>query len=353
MRIPLTTTVRGRAPLRLGLAGGGTDVSPYTDTFGGRILNATIDKYAYAYAERIGDGVEFHSPDRQTAGRADIDDLDSLLEGFGLHVATYKRMMAEFNDGERIPIRLSTQVDAPPGSGLGSSSTLVVALVTALAELLQASLGRYEIARLAWEIEREDLGLAGGWQDQYAATFGGFNYMESRPGGRIVVNPLRVRREVMAELEASLLLYFGGVSRSSAAVIAEQQRNIVHGDSNALEATHMLKAEAETMKDLLLIGDLPGLANTMRATWEAKKRLASQISTPAIEKAYSVADAHGMLAGKVSGAGGGGFILLLVDPARRFEMARSLELECGGQVMTCHFTEHGAESWRAPERRAA
>lgn len=344
-----TATVRGRAPLRLGLAGGGTDVSPYSDTYGGRILNATIDKYAYAYATLIDTGVEFHSPDRQTAGEADIDDIDSLLDGFGLHVAAYKRMMDEFNGGVRLPVRLSTQVDAPPGSGLGSSSTLVVALVTALAELLQASLGQYEIARLAWEIEREDLALAGGWQDQYAATFGGFNYMESRPGGRIVVNPLRVRRAVMTELEASLLLYFGGVSRSSAAVIAEQQRNIVSGDNAAIEATHVLKAEAEAMKDHLLVGDLPALAATMRGTWEAKKRLASQISTPAIEKAYGIADEHGMLAGKVSGAGGGGFIMLLVDPARRFELARSLESECGGQVMTCHFTKHGAESWRAPE----
>jgi D-glycero-alpha-D-manno-heptose-7-phosphate kinase len=347
------TIIRGRAPLRLGLAGGGTDVSPYCDEFGGRILNATIDKYAYAYVEQIPDGVEFTSPDRECSGRAEIYDVDALLDDFSLHVAVYQRVMKEFNGGERVPLRLSTQVDAPPGSGLGSSSTLVVAMVTAMCELLKVSLSQYDTARLAWEIERVDLGLAGGWQDQYAATFGGFNYMESRPGGRVIVNPLRVRREVSSELEASLLLYFGGVSRRSADVIAEQQQNVVTGDADALDGTHALRQEAEVMKDRLLMGDIAGFAQSMHIGWAAKKRLATQITSPAIEQAYMVAAAHGMVAGKVSGAGGGGFMMLVVDPERRLEVSRSLERECGGTVMTCHFTERGAETWRVPGLRAS
>jgi len=347
------TMIRGRAPLRLGLAGGGTDVSPYCDDFGGRILNATIDKYAYAYVEEIPDGVEFTSPDRECSGRADTYEVDSLLDEFSLHVAVYQRMMKEFNSGEHLPLRLSTQVDAPPGSGLGSSSTLVVAMVSAMCELLHVSLSQYDTARLAWEVERVDLGLAGGWQDQYAATFGGFNYMESRPGGRVIVNPLRVRREVSSELEASLLLYFGGVSRKSAEVIAEQQRKVVDRDAEALEGTHALRLEAEVMKDRLLTGDIPGFAQSLYNGWAAKKKLATKVTNPAIEQAYAVAEAHGMIAGKVSGAGGGGFMMLIVDPERRLEVLRSLERECGGTVATCHFTEHGAEAWRVPRPAAS
>lgn len=342
--------LRSRAPLRLGMAGGGTDVPPYTDEYGGRILNATIDKYAYAYVQEIERGVEFLSPDRERTGQVDIAEMELLREDFGLHLAVYKRMMAEFNRGAYVPIRLATQVDAPPGSGLGSSSTLVVAMVGAVAELLHLSLGPYEVARIAWEVERVDLGLSGGWQDQYAATFGGFNYMESRPGGRIVVNPLRIRRDVIAELEASLLLYFGGVSRNSSEVIAEQQGHVVAGDQRALEATHMIRAEAEVMKDNLLVGDIQGLAKSLRDGWEAKKKLASRITTPEIELAYRTAEEHGMIAGKVSGAGGGGFMMLIVDPGRRLEVTKSLEKECGGTVMTCHFTERGAEVWRVPGR---
>lgn len=344
------TIHRGRAPLRLGLAGGGTDVDPYSSEYGGRVLNATIDKYAYAYAEAVTGDLEFYSPDRQRSGRAAPTDCAELRDDFGLHVAVYERMMSDFNGGNRIPIKLATQVDAPPGSGLGSSSALVVALITAVADLLNVALGPYELARLAWEIERVDLGMAGGWQDHYAAAFGGFNYIESRPGsGRIVVNPLRVRRGISSELEASLLLYFGGVSRNSADVIAEQQSNVLRGDNRALEATHAMRKEAEAMKDHLLTGDIEGVAASLREGWEAKKSIASTVTNPAIEDAYEVALEHGMLAGKVSGAGGGGFMMLIVDPTRRLELERSLTAECGGHIMTCHFTEYGAESWRVKQ----
>jgi D-glycero-alpha-D-manno-heptose-7-phosphate kinase len=346
------TVLRGRAPLRLGLGGGGTDVDPYSTEFGGRILNATIDRYAYAFVERgTGDTVAFRSPDRDRAGEANIYDLASLEEGFPLHVAVYRRVIAEFNGGAPFPLQLATQVDAPPGSGLGSSSALVVAMLLTTCELIGVSPGPYELARMAWEVERVELGLAGGWQDHYAAAFGGFNFMESRHNGEVVVNPLRIRREVIAELEASLLLYFGGVSRLSAEVIAEQQRNVVEGDEDALDATHAIRAEALEMKDLLVVGDIPGFADSLLRGWEAKKRLASRISNPTIERAYHVAESHGMVAGKVSGAGGGGFLMMIVDPRRRIEVAHTLERVCGGSVAPCLFTEGGAVTWRIPARK--
>jgi len=347
------TVLRGRAPLRLGLGGGGTDVEPYSREFGGRILNATIDRYAYAFAERgrgSRDAVAFRSPDRDRAGEAHIGDLASLEEDFPLHVAVYRRVITEFNGGSPFPLDLATQVDAPPGSGLGSSSALVVAMLLTTCELIGVSPGPYELARLAWEIERVDLGMAGGWQDHYAASFGGFNFMESRTGGEVVVNPLRIRRDVIAELEASLLLYFSGISRLSSEVIAEQQRNVVERDEDALAATHAIRAEALEMKDFLVVGDIPGFAESLRRGWDAKKRLASRISNSVIEHAYEVAGSHGMVAGKVSGAGGGGFLMMIVDPRRRIEVTQGLERECGGSVTPCLFTKDGATTWKIPSR---
>lgn len=337
-------TIRSRAPLRLGLGGGGTDVSPYSEDFGGRVLSVTIDRYAYASVSRASSGVEFHSPDRRCSGRAAHDRLDDLRPDFGLHAAVYRRMIRDHNGGEDVAVRLATQVDAPPGSGLGSSSALVVAMVQAMAEFLGASIGQYELARTAWEIERVDLGFAGGWQDQYSAVFGGFNYMEASED-RVVVNPLRIRREVQAELEASLMLYFGGVSRDSAIVIEQQQGNVVAGREDALAATHAVRVEAARMKDALLVGDVPAFAASLNDGWLAKKRTASSISNAAIEHAHRVASEHGMIAGKVSGAGGGGFMMLVVDPDRRLEVQRALEDECGGIVSGAHLTHHGVEAW--------
>ncbi|MFJ4220150.1 hypothetical protein [Curtobacterium luteum] len=338
------TTIRGRAPLRLGLGGGGTDVSPYSEDFGGRVLCVTIDRYAYATVSSIADGVEFVSPDRQCAGRAAHGSLDVLAGDFALHLAVYRRMIQHHNAGKDVSIRLATQVDAPPGSGLGSSSALVVAMVRAMADYLEVSLDQYELARTAWEIERIDLGMAGGWQDQYAASFGGFNYIESGPD-RVIVNPLRIQPGVEAELEASLLLYFGGVSRDSATVIEQQQQNVRRGDVDALAATHAIRAEAERMKNALLVGDIDGFAASLEGGWLAKKQTSSVISNPAIERAYEVASSAGMVAGKVSGAGGGGFMMLMVDPDRRLDVKRALEGECGGIVTNTHVTHRGAESW--------
>jgi D-glycero-alpha-D-manno-heptose-7-phosphate kinase len=339
--------VRARAPLRLGLAGGGTDVSPYCDLYGGLVLNATIDKYAYAVLEPHPDGnrVRFVAADRQESWENEAEaplEFDGRLD---LHKGVYNRIVREFNAGRPLALTLTTHIDAPPGSGLGSSSTLVVAMVKAFVEWLSLPLGEYDIARLAYEIERVDVGLAGGRQDQYAATFGGFNFMEFHPGERVVVNPLRIKNWIMSELEASLILYFGGVSRDSASIIDEQAANVQRHDVAVVEATHALKAEAIAMKENLLKGDFGGLVNSILAGWEAKKRLARSISNPQIEATYELAMKAGMRAGKISGAGGGGFMMLLVDPVRRMDVIRALH-QAPGRIYTCHFTKHGTEGWK-------
>lgn len=230
--------IKARAPLRLGLAGGGTDVSPYCDLHGGCILNATIDRYAYAVLKPLEDDVlRFMATDQQLSLIIKAEFPLSLDGQLDLHKAVYNYMVQHYNGCRPVAIELSTFCDAPPGSGLGSSSTLVVAMIKAFAEYLNLPMDDYEMAHLAYRIERVDCKLAGGRQDQYSATFGGFNFMEFEADDRVIVNPLRLKPWVLSELEASLVLFFTGQSRESAKIIQDQSENIRTGSLNAIEAS--------------------------------------------------------------------------------------------------------------------
>jgi D-glycero-alpha-D-manno-heptose-7-phosphate kinase len=339
-------TVRSRAPLRLGLAGGGTDVSPYCDRFGGAVLNATVDLYAYTIIEPTDDGrIAFIAPDLDEQYEAHADSIVELDYPLILHRGVYRRMVEQFNGGRPLSCRVTTFCDAPPGSGLGTSSTMVVSLIKAFVEWLNLPLGEYEIAHLAFEIERNDSGLGGGHQDQYAAAFGGVNFMEFYDDNRVLVNPLRVKNWILSELETSLMLFNCGVSRSSATIIKEQVSNVAEGKSQSLQAMHDLKADAYRMKESLLKGDIRGFAGFMRKSWQAKKQTAQNITTTAIDVIHDTAIEAGALAGKVSGAGGGGIMTLLVEPARRVDVIRALR-RLPGETMVCHFNKRGAEAWK-------
>lgn len=337
--------IRSKAPLRLGLAGGGSDVSPYSDLYGGLILNATINLYAYCTIEETGDGrIEIEATD--LGKRLVYDSCRELpVDGeLDLHKGVYNRVIRDFGLTER-SFRITTYSDAPPGSGLGSSSTMVVAILKAFSEWLNLPVGDYEIARLAYEIERKDLSLNGGKQDQYAAAFGGFNYMEFLKDDRVTVNPLRIKRWIVDELESSLLLYFTGASRSSARIIGEQQRNTSQGQCEAIEAMHRIKQSAVDMKGALLRGDIRQFAAILGRAWEDKKKMASAISSPEIEEAFEAALAAGAVTGKVSGAGGGGFVMFVVEPARRIQVIRALG-RLKGRVVNFQFSEGGTHGWK-------
>ena len=338
--------IRSRAPLRLGLAGGGTDVSPYCDEHGGAVLNATIDLYAYTIIEPAEDGrVCFAAPDIGGSFEAPADAPMPIGDPLILHRAVYRRIVRQFNGGRPLPCRITTFCDAPPGSGLGTSSTMVVSLLKAFVEWLNLPLGEYEIASLAFEIERIDAALGGGRQDQYAATFGGVNFMEFHPNERVIVNPLRIKNWIISELETSLVLFDSGVSRSSARIIKQQTDNLTHHSGTTMEALHAMKEDAFSMKEFLLKGDFDSLAGCMRRSWIAKKRLADSVSNSSIDHVVESALDAGARAGKISGAGGGGFITFLVDPKRRVDVIRALSRH-EGRVMTCHFTRHGTEGWK-------
>lgn len=335
--------IRAKAPLRVGLAGGGTDVSPYCDTFGGSILNACITMYAYATIEPREDGkIELECPDRnkhkiyESKEELEIDGDFDLLKG------VYNRIVKDYIK-RPLSFKLTTYVDAPAGSGLGSSSTLVVAIVKAFQEWLNLPLGDYDLANLAWSIEREDLKMAGGRQDQYAAAFGGFNFMEFN-GSKVLVNPLRIKKEYLNELEFNILLYYTGTSRLSAKIIESQAQNAKNKNEKAIEAMHKIKQYSYDMKEALLTGNLYKMGDLLNDGWKYKKQMSSSISNEVIDNIYETAIKAGASGGKISGAGGGGFFMFYCPDNSRYKVIEELQ-KLGGEFRRFRFTNLGAESW--------
>lgn len=338
--------VRSKAPLRLGIAGGGTDVSPYSDTFGGCVLNATINMYAYSYIddEVVGNKVIFEAVDLGISEEIDLDhgiDFDGKLK---LHRAVYLRVMNDYFNGELKPLRIITYSDAPAGSGLGSSSTVVVSMLQGLTHMYSLPLGEYDVAQLAFNIERIDCQLSGGKQDQYAATFGGFNFMEFYANNRVVVNPLRIRRYIVNELESSLILYFTGTSRDSAKIIDDQIKSLEEDKIAKLEAMHSVKNSAYRIKEHLLKSDIDAMAADFLGAWESKKKTSPLITNPMIQEIENEIFNIGAKSMKVSGAGGGGFMMIFVQPEKKNVVERKLE-QFGGKVFKFQFVEEGAYSW--------
>lgn len=335
---------RSKAPLRIGLAGGGTDVSPYSDLYGGAILNATLSLYANATIEPLTENkIILEAIDRNEEQQFEwrkelsIDGKLDLLKG------VYNRIQKDYGIKEQ-GFRLSTHVDAPAGSGLGTSSTLVVAIIGAFAEMLRLPLGEYDMAHYAYDIERKDLNLAGGKQDQYAATFGGVNFMEFYADDKVIVNPLRVNQQHLFELENNLLLYYTSTSRESAEIIKKQSKNVTDKKEKSIEAMHQLKQQAQMMKEALLKGRLNDIGEILDFGFQQKRQMAEGISNPLMEDIYETAKKAGATGGKISGAGGGGFMIFYCPGTTKFKVIKSLG-NFGGQVRNFQFTEHGLKAW--------
>lgn len=340
--------VRSRSPLRLGLAGGGTNLSPYCDTFGGSVLNATINMYANCTIELTTpiEGITFIAQDIDAKFHSHLLNRIELTGDLLLHKAVYNRIIRDYNDNKPLPVKVYTYSDAPPGSGLGSSSTMVVTIISAYKQLLKLPLSDYDVAKMAYEIERIDCKLSGGRQDQYATTFGGFNFMEFYENERVIVNPLRIRQSIINELESQLILYFTGVSRSSAKIIDDQIKSTSTADTKSLEAMHEVKHLSYSMKECLLKSDIDGMSALFKDAWLAKKATSSSISTKHIEEIEDKVLTSGAKSLKISGAGGGGFMMLFVDPIRRLEVENILS-KLDGRVQPFRFTQQGTQSWNA------
>ena len=346
--------IRSRAPLRIGLAGGGTDLESYSNQFGGAVLNATIGMYAYCTIIPTNDNkIVIHSYDNHNS--LEIESTPEIPfegENLILHKGVYNRIVKDYNNGKPLSFIMSTSNDAPVGSGLGTSSTMVVAILEAFNRWLGLGLNDYQKARLAYEIERIDLKLEGGKQDQYAAVFGGFNFMEFKTDSSVIVNSLRLQESRINEFECSLLLYYSGKSRKSADQQLVLSKNIINSqisntekkENKTIDAMRNLKENAYLMKDYVLTGNMKAFANCLRVGRENKKKTSSIVSNKELEETINFALQNGGEAVKVSGAGGGGFLMIYCNPFNRQKLIDAMET-LTGRVYPVRFSRAGAESW--------
>lgn len=332
--------IRSRAPLRISFAGGGTDVPPYCDEQGGAVLNTTIDRYAYCtISPRADDEITIQSLDFGVVEkwRANGDML--VYDG---NLDLIKAVLNHFDVKQGFDMFL--HCEAPPGSGLGSSSAVMVSIIGAMAEWLNEPLSQYEIAHLAYVLEREELGQAGGKQDQYAAVFGGFNYIEFK-GPETIVTPLRVKKDTLNELHYQLLLGNTGKTRDSSHIIQSQTDGYKKKQEQVVDALDNTKRLARETKDALLRGEIRLMGELLNESWNYKKRFTSKISNNRIDQIYETALANGAVGGKISGAGGGGFMFFICEYDRKHLVADELG-KLGVEIVQYNFDKDGLQTWR-------
>lgn len=335
--------IRGRAPLRVSFGGGGTDVSPFCEEQGGAIIGSTINKYACcSIVPREDDQIIVHSLDFDMTVKYNV--RENYVYDGRLDLVTAALNAMEINQGCEVYL----QCDAPPGSGLGTSSTVMVALLVAMARWKGVELDGYALADLAYKVEREDLSIDGGYQDQYASTFGGFNFMEFHGRNNVVVHPLRIKKEIIHELQYNLLLCYTGKIHVSANIIKDQVSNYKKKDP--FDAMCEVKALAYAMKDELLKGNLHSFGKLLDYGWESKKRMSSKITNPQIDELYEEAKKAGATGGKLLGAGGGGYLLMYCPYNVKHKVAARMEA-VGGQLADWNFELRGAQAWIADESR--
>jgi D-glycero-alpha-D-manno-heptose-7-phosphate kinase len=336
--------IRAKAPLRISFAGGGTDVPPFPAQEGGLVLNATINRYAYGTLRPRADGnIHLSSFDYGLSTKFGVHEPPVFDGKLDLAKAAIRRFAGEGAHG----FDLLLHSNAPPGSGLGSSSAMMVTLIGALTEFRNLPVTDYELAELAHSIERDELGIKGGRQDQYAAAFGGFNFIELS-GDRVVVNPLRVAPDVTLELEHNLLLCYTGTTRQGDHIIEDQTTRFEQGNEDAVAGLRDQKQLAIEMKNALLQRRLRDFGELLHTAWEAKKRMSTRISNPRIDELYEAAREAGAIGGKVTGAGGGGYVLLYCRSDRKHEVAQRM-IELNATVDEFAFEPRGLRTWRVDD----
>ncbi len=346
--------IRSKAPLRIGFTGGGTDLESFSRTWGGAVFSATISMYAYCTIIPTDNGeIQIYSADNRNNLRVkSVPELPMDGNNLILHRGVYNRIVRDFHGGRPLSFIMSTSNDAPAGSGLGSSSTMIVAILQAFSTWLGLDLSLHGMASLAYDIERRELGLAGGRQDQYSAVFGGFNLFEFQRDQSVAVHPLVLPSSTVNELECSLLLYYSGRSRHSEDQQLQLVNRIIHSQisrtrqsqDDTLQSLQRLKENAYRMRDAVAAGNIPDFVRCLQVGWEEKKKTSDIISNAALEETIRYAMQNGAEAAKVSGAGGGGFLLLYCDPMHRQQLIDALKAQ-DGMVSSVRFSRHGAESW--------
>jgi D-glycero-alpha-D-manno-heptose-7-phosphate kinase len=328
-----------RSPVRISFGGGGTDLPGYYEQFGGSVLSVAINKYFYTVLTARNDGrIQVISSDlRVFENWHDIANMNLRGSPLEIPMAVLKEMNCD------IAVDLFLASEIPPGTGLGSSASVCVNILKTLSTYLQQPISKYDLAERSFYIARQLLGKHVGKQDEYAAAFGGLNFISFHPDGSTLVEPIELNPAVLTELQQNLMLFFTGSSHHSWSILQDQESSTRKQNSAAVEALHEVKALGIRMRNALQQGDLRELGTLLHDGWEAKRRVSTKISTPHIDELYTLAREHGALGGKITGAGGGGFLLLYC------------ELECQQNVreamrrhdvheMTFRFDLHGAQA---------
>ncbi len=336
--------IRSKAPFRIGLAGGGTDVSPYSDQYGGAVLNSSISLFAHCTIIPNDSGkIVIKAPNRN-----EIFEVNSSMElditgTLDLQRGVYNRVVREFVK-HPLSFEMTTYMDVPTGSGLGTSSTLVVSVIGAFREWFGLPLGESDIARLAYDIERKELKMAGGKQDQYAATFGGLNFLEFKNENVVIVNPIKIKEETLRELEHNLLLFHTKTTRDSSDVINLQTKNLTSGVKKSIQSLHEIKQQAFEMKEYILTNKLNKVGTILAENWMNKKNLSEGITNDYLDNIYDTALSNGAIGGKISGAGGGGFMIFYSQDGYRHQLIKALE-NLGCSHTQYQFNQQGMTSW--------
>lgn len=324
-----------RAPVRISFAGGGTDLPAYYSRYGGAVVSTTIDKYFYVFLNVIADEtIQITSSDYRTFYRHDAD-TPLLFDG---DLSLPRAILNHFGLTRGVSMFLASEI--PPGTGLGSSSTVAVAIVKAVATARGLFLSKQQIAELACHIEIEKLGMPIGKQDQYASAFGDLNLIQFSNDG-VTVSPLRVPVETRRALEKNILLFFTGATREAASILSAQKKSSEQNEPRVMEALHAVKEMAYRVKGLLESGNLRELGELLDANWQQKKRFAGGVSNSFIDECYDLARQNGALGGKVTGAGGGGFLMLYCEPPSQGAVTQALEAR-GLKRMDFRFESEGA-----------
>jgi D-glycero-alpha-D-manno-heptose-7-phosphate kinase len=327
-----------RSPVRISFAGGGTDLPAYYEQFDGAVLSSAINKYFYTILGKRTDGrIQVISSDLRIF-ETWRDIASKSTEGSGLEIP-----LAVLKDiGRDLSVDMFLASEIPPGTGLGSSASVCVNILKALTAYLHIPLSKYELAERSFHIARNQLRRHVGKQDEYAAAFGGLNFITFHKAGGVQVEPLELDVEVMRQLQSNLLLYFTGSAHNSWTILEEQEKSTSGHSGSAVNALHEVRTLAGRMREALESGELSAFGAMLDEAWQAKKLVSSKISTSRIDQLYRVAREHGALGGKITGAGGGGFLLLYCDPENQ-ESLRTGMAATGVNEMAFAFDSQGAQ----------
>lgn len=323
--------ILARAPLRISLGGGGTDLPSYYSKYGGFIVSAAINKYVYIYVNRPAADNLLRVKYSRYEQVSSVDQVQHDLARPALELLNL--------DGN---LEIASMADVPDGTGLGSSGSYLVALLTALFELKKEKVPTPTLAELACHIEIDLAGHPVGKHDHYLAAFGDFTCLEIEPSGRVHVQALNLPLSTREEMHNSILLFYTGMVRPSSEVLGDQKRDTERGEPSVLDSLHRTKELGYRIKEVLEQGDPDQFGLLLHEHWENKKRRSGKISHPDVDRWYEIARRNGALGGKIIGAGGGGFLMLYCPNPTKAAVRRALSAE-GLREMPFDFDFEGAK----------